>query len=115
MADEAPGAGTVSIDDFRRLDLRVGTIVGAKDHPKADRLVIVEVDLGDERRQLVAGLKKYRTTDSLVGRQVVVVTNLPPAVLRGERSDGMLLAVVAGESLALLVPDAEVPPGSRVS
>lgn len=106
---------TVSVDDFEKLDLRVGTVQAAREHPDADRLYLLEVDLGErEHRQLVAGLKADYEAEELEGVQVVVVVNLEPATIRGERSEGMVLAADADRRIALLTPDASVPNGTVV-
>ena len=83
---------TVKYEDFAKLDLRVGKIIEAKDHPDADRLVVLQVDLGAEQRQIVAYIKKYYEPVQLLGKWIVVVTNLEPRTLRGVTSHGMLLA-----------------------
>ena len=111
----------ITYDDFVKLDLRVGTITEAESHPNADRLLKLQVDLGEETRQVCAGIKQYyEEPQSLVGKQVVVVTNLEPRKIRGEMSNGMLLAASAmeGEELqdvVLLTPGKPVPAGSQVS
>ena len=104
----------VTLTEFQRVNLRVARVSSARAHPNADKLIVLEVDVGDSSRQIVAGIKKWRSPEELVGRLVVVVENLEPAVLRGEKSDGMLLAALDGGELALLVPDKDVRPGSRV-
>jgi methionyl-tRNA synthetase len=104
----------VSIDDFRKAELRVARVLAAERVPKADRLLRLEVDLGTERRQIVAGVAQHYGPEELVGRQVVVVANLEPTTIRGVRSEGMLLAASHEGGLALVRPDAEVPPGSQV-
>jgi len=111
---------TITYDDFSKLDLRVATIVEAELHPNADKLLKLQVDLGSEKRQICAGIRGYYEPDALVGRQVVVVANLAPRTIRGEQSNGMLLAA-ADESddelrkLMLLGPDATAPNGASVS
>ena len=105
----------ITFDEFKRLDLRVGKIVAVEDHPNADKLYVVKVDLGEEERQLVAGLRPYYEAEALVGKQVVVVANLEPAVLRGEESQGMLLAVADGPDVVILQPEREVSPGARIT
>jgi methionine--tRNA ligase beta chain len=97
------------------LDLRVARIAEASSHPDADRLIILEVSLGDERRQIVAGLVGHYDPEELPGRHIVIVANLQPAVLRGAESQGMLLAAEDGTGrLGLLTaPDAE--PGQRLA
>lgn len=105
----------LTLDDFRKLDLRIATVTAAEPHPNADRLLVLQVDLGGERRQLVAGIRAHYEPETLVGRQIVVVANLEPATLRGVESQGMLLAASdsAGQ-LALVVPERPVAAGAAV-
>ena len=110
-----PDRPTVSFAEFKKLELRVATVLEAGAHPNADNLLLLRVRVGDREKQIVAGIRKYRDPESLVGGRVVVADNLEPAVLRGERSEGMLLAVLDGEEFALLVPDANVRDGSLVT
>ena len=105
----------LTIDDFARLDLRVATIVEAAPHPNADRLVVLQIDLGAERRQLVAGIRAHYDPATLVGKQIVVVANLQPARLRGIESQGMLLAASDTEGrLAIVTPEKPVAAGATV-
>ena len=104
----------ITIEQFKQVELRVATILAAEPHPNADRLVVLQIDLGSERRQLVAGIRAHYEPAALVGRQIVVVANLQPATLRGVESQGMLLAAAGGERTVLLGPDAPVPPGTVV-
>ena len=110
---------TIQYDDFAKLDLRVATVVQAEHHPNADRLLRLQVDLGGESRQICAGVKQFYSPEELVGRQIIVVANLAPRTIRGETSNGMLMAASAmdGEELAevvLLAPGKPVPAGSSV-
>lgn len=113
-----PAAATsneITIDDFVKVDLRVGTIRKAEPHPNADRLVVLSVDLGEEQeRQLVAGIRAAYEPESLVGKQIVVVANLKPAKLRGVVSHGMILAASDDSGVHVLSPDAPTAPGSKV-
>jgi len=105
----------ITIDQFRELELKVGTVTAAEPHPNADRLVVLRVDLGGgEERQIVAGIRAHYGPETLVGRQIVVVANLEPAKLRGVESQGMLLAASSGERVVLMRPDEPVEPGSVV-
>ena len=106
----------INIQDFARLDLRVGKVLDVRDHPNAEKLYLLDVDLGPDlgRRQLVAGLKPYMPADALKNALVVVVVNLEPAMLRGERSDGMLLAAQEGDRVVPLTVAAPLAPGSKV-
>lgn len=109
-------APTVSIEEFRRIALRIGVVTEAHDHPNADRLLVLTVDVGEgSPRQLVAGVKGSYQAAELVGKRVVVVANLKPAVLRGIESQGMALAASDGASIVLLAPERPLPPGSPVS
>ncbi len=108
--------GYVSFSDFKKLDLRVGEIIEAERVQGSRKLVKLVVDLGNERRQLVAGIAEYYEPESLVGKQIVVVTNLQPRKFMGVESQGMLLAAVVGEGRpVLLTPEEKVPPGTPVS
>ena len=100
----------VELDDFRKLDLRVGTIVDVKDHPNADKLYVLTVDVG-EKRQLVAALKPTYSKKELAGKQVIVIANLRPAMLRGVESNGMLLA--AGDGV-LVSPEKQQKNGTPI-
>lgn len=109
----------IQYDDFAKIDLRVATITAAEAHPNADRLLKLLVSLGEEQRQICAGVKAYYEPETLVGRQIIVVANLAPRKIRGEESNGMLIAASAmdGEELTdvvLLAPSKEVPAGSTV-
>jgi methionyl-tRNA synthetase len=95
------------------LDIRVGKVISAEDHPDADKLVVLKVDVGEER-QIVAGIKKHYPVDQLPGKGLLVVCNLEPAKLRGVESNGMLLAADAGEVVSLLAPPAGAKPGERL-
>jgi len=97
--------------EFEKVDLRVATIKSVKDHPNADKLYVLEIDLGSEQRQLVAGLRLKYTKEQLLERQIIVVTNLEPRELRGVKSHGMLLAAEDG---TILQPLAKVPNGSKI-
>ncbi len=104
----------ITIDEFNRLDIRVGVVTAARPVKGTDKLLSLEVDLGSERRQIVAGIAETYSHDQMIGRRIVVLTNLKPVKLRGELSRGMLLAAGSEPELALLTTDREVPPGSKV-
>ncbi len=106
---------TVSIEEFKRLDLRVGQVISAEDIPGAEKLLKIEVDFREEKRTLVAGIKKHYSPDSLVGKNIIVVFNLAPAEIRGIQSQGMLLAASDSNQVVLLTTDKTVAPGSRIS
>ena len=104
----------IAIEEFSRLDLRVARVAAAERHPKADRLLKLQVELGGETRQIVASIAGSYAPEELLGRLIVVVANLKPARLRGEVSQGMLLAASDGEVISILSPDRPVPPGAQV-
>lgn len=105
----------ISYDDFKKMDIRVGEIKSAELHPNADKLLILKVDVGDEIKQIVAGIKAAYEVSELVGKKVIVLNNLEPALLRGEESRGMLLAASEEGGLpVLLSPEKNVLAGSRV-
>lgn len=105
----------ITIDEFRKLELKIATIIKAEPHPNADRLLVLQVDLGSEERQIVAGIKAHYAPEELVGRQVVVVANLETAKLRGVESQGMLLAASDGDRIVILIPEKKVSPGVKVT
>jgi methionyl-tRNA synthetase len=113
IAVEKEDAGSV-FKGFGALNLKVGQIVEAGNHPNADSLLLMQVDIG-RKVQIVAGLKAYYSPEQLKGRKVVVVSNLKPAKLRGYESQGMLLAAEAGELVTLLSPPADASPGDAVN
>jgi len=104
----------VSFDDFSRLDLQVGRVLSASPVPGADRLYQLQIDVGTRTLTIVAGIRKHYSLEDLVGRQVVVLVNLEPTVIRGVKSEGMLLVAGRGKGISLLAPDRDVPPGSPI-
>ena len=104
----------VTYDDFAKLDLRVATVTAAREHPNADKLLLLDLKVGETEKQIVAGIRGHYELDALVGRQIVVVNNLQRAVIRGEESNGMLLAASDGDAVVLLAPDREVPAGAQI-
>ena len=103
-----------TIQDFMNLELKVARIIEAKEHPNADRLFVLKIDLGSEERQLVAGISSSYQAEELVGKKIVVIANLEPATIRGEESQGMLLAASGENGPVLLAPEKDVPLGSQV-
>ena len=106
----------ISIEDFAKIDLRVAKIKSAEAHPNADKLLLLKIDAGDgvEDRQVVAGIKSHYNPEELVGKNVIIVNNLAPVVLRGEESQGMVLAASDGDDVILLTSDKDVAPGSTI-
>ena len=104
----------MTIEQFRQLELKVGTITQAQDHPNADRLLVLTVDVGGVAKQIVAGIRGHYQPADLVGKSVVVVDNMEPATIRGVESQGMLLAASNDTGLAVLVPEREIGSGAIV-
>ena len=104
----------VSYQEFVNLDLRTAVILDAKPHPNADRLYVLDIKVGEEQKQIVAGIRLHYSISELVGKTIVIVNNLEPATIRGVQSNGMLLAASDGDRVVLLTPDREVPSGAQV-
>ncbi|MDD4908132.1 MAG: hypothetical protein PHJ00_03620 [Candidatus Omnitrophica bacterium] len=104
----------VTYEEFRKIELKVAKIIDVQEHPNADRLYVIKVNAGDKEKQVVAGIRASYAKESLVGKYVVLVDNLEPAVLRGVESQGMLLASSDEKGIAVISPDREVVPGSIV-
>ena len=101
-------------DMWNQMDIRIGRIFEVREHPNAEKLYIIKIDLGDEIRTVVAGLKNYYSKDDLLNKTILLLYNLEPAVLRGVKSEGMLLAADDGEKVSLLMPQGDLPIGTRV-
>lgn len=111
MTDKIP------FTDFEKIDLRVGAILEVENHPKADKLYVLKVDLGEENpRTIVAGLRTHYTHEDLKGKQAIFVANLEPVVLRGIESNGMILAASNEEktNVFFLKPEKQIKPGSKI-
>ncbi len=117
MPEMPPKPDVVPFEDFHKLDLRIARIVEAIEHPNADRLFLLKIELGSEQRQLCAGLRGHYTAEQLLGKSIVVVANLAPRKVRGELSQGMLLAASTEDhsQVILLTTEADIAPGSSVS
>lgn len=105
----------ITIDDFAKVNFQVGHVIECKKHPKADRLLVSQVQVGDATRQIVSGIASSYTPEEMVGKQVVLVTNLKPVKLRGELSEGMILAATKKDgTLAVVTVDGHVDSGQEV-
>ena len=105
----------ITIDDFRKVELRTAKVLQVEPHPNADRLWVIQLEVGEERRQIVAGIRQHYSPEQLVGKTIVMAYNLQPAQLRGVESQGMLLAVRDGERVVALTTDHPVASGLVVS
>ena len=104
----------VTIEDFKKLEFIIAQIKEVRDHPNADRLYVLKIDTGKEEKHLVAGIRQFYTKEQLVGRRVMVINNLQPSVIRGEESQGMLLAASDANGMSILSPDKDMALGSVV-
>jgi len=105
---------TIKFSDWKKLDIRVAKIKEVKDHPKADKLYILKVDIGVGEINIVVGIKSNYTKDELVGKKIIVFTNLEHAKLRGVESEGMLLAATNNNEVVLLIPEKDIEVGAKV-
>jgi methionyl-tRNA synthetase len=104
-----------TFEDWQKIQLRIGEILAVEDHPQADKLYVLTIDLGEEKRTIVAGIKKHYAKDMLVGKQVIVIANLAPKTLRGITSQGMLLAANDGDHVVFLQPEKKMKNGAVIS
>ena len=104
----------ITFDDFKKVELKIARIIEAEEVVGAEKLLKLQIDLGGEKRQIVAGIKKSYQAKDLIGREIVVVVNLEPRMVMGIESNGMLLAASDDSEPVLLGPDKDVPPGSDI-
>ena len=104
----------INFDDFQKLDIRIGTVLEAEKVEGADKLLKLKVDLGPEQRTIVAGIAETYKPQSLIGKQLPILTNLEPRIIRGIESQGMILAAVIDEKAVILKPAKKVPSGAKV-
>ena len=104
----------VSLEDFKKFELRVAEIESVAPHPNADRLYVLGVKVGDVHKTIVAGIRKHYGEEELRGKKVIIINNLEPAVIRGVESQGMLLAASDEEMLTLVTPERPIKDGAQV-
>lgn len=109
------GVEQIGIEDFTKVELKVGTIISAEKHPKADRLLVEQIDLGEETRQIVSGIAASFSPEDVIGKKVIVVTNLKPVKLRGVESQGMILCASNADALDIVTIVKDLPNGTKVS
>jgi len=109
-----PDIPQISIDDFAKVELRVALVTECDFVKKSDKLLLLKLDLGYEQRQVVSGIRKWYSPDALIGRKVILVANLKPAMLRGIESQGMVLAADSGDDVQVIFADDNAIPGSRI-
>ncbi len=113
-AAQSAGPDLIGIEEFGKVELRVGKIVAAERVEKSEKLIKLKVDIGSETRQVVAGIGRQYAPEQLLDRSVVIVANLKPAKLMGVESQGMLLAASSGDALSIVTPEREIAPGAKV-
>ena len=107
--------GPISIEDFMKVQLKVGKVLECAQHTNANKLLVLKVDLGGgEVRQIVSGIQQWYQPSQLVGKNVIVVANLAPKPMRGVESQGMILAAASGAEVVVCIPEKEAAPGSQV-
>ncbi len=104
----------INFEEFQKIDLRVAKVITAEKIEGSKKLLKLEIDLGKEKRQLVAGISQFYSPEELIGREIVVLVNLEPRKIKGVESQGMLLAADDRGNPVLLKPDKEVPPGTKI-
>jgi methionyl-tRNA synthetase len=106
----------IKFEEFKKMDLRVAKILEVEDVPGADRIYLLTVDIGDEKRKIVAGIKPWYKKEELIGKNIIMIVNLEPKTIRGIESKGMLLATLFDNKLSILTTDKEeVPAGSKIT
>lgn len=104
----------INIDDFKKVELKVAKVLSAEKIEGSDKLLKLQLDLGTEQRQILSGIAKHYQPEDLVGKQIVIISNLEPRQMMGLESQGMVLAAGDGEVVSLLTPDKDMPAGSSI-
>jgi methionine--tRNA ligase beta chain len=105
----------INFEEFEKVDLRAGKVIEAERVEGSDKLLKLQIDLGEEKRQILAGIGKAYTPEELINKTLIVIINLEPRMLMGLESQGMVLAVKDVNNLSILVPEKEIVPGSKIS
>jgi methionine--tRNA ligase beta chain len=105
----------INFEDFEKIDLRVGKVLEASNVDGSEKLLKLQIDLGEEKRQIISGIAKFYKPEELVGKSVVMIVNLESRTILGLESQGMVLAVKDGVNLSVLVPEKEIIPGSKIT
>ena len=104
----------VTFEEFKKLDIITAKVDNVREHPNADKLLVLKVDTGGAKKEIVAGIKRYYSKEELIGKDIVMVNNLEPATIRGVQSNGMLLAVQDEDRITILMPERPTKAGSKV-
>ena len=114
-AGEEDDANLITIDDFAKVQMNVAEVISAEKVEGSDKLLLLKLSLGDQQRQVVSGIAKQYSPEEMKGKKVILVSNLKPAVLKGIRSEGMILAASKGKKLVLVTVDGDIPAGAKIS
>ncbi|MBI2055149.1 MAG: methionine--tRNA ligase subunit beta [Candidatus Sungbacteria bacterium] len=106
--------GMITLDDFKKVEMKVGKVLAAERVDDSEKLLKLRVDIGSEKRQIIAGIGSYYAPEELMGRNIIVVVNLEPRMLMGLESQGMLLAASCEGEISIIIPDKDVAPGSII-
>ena len=105
----------IEFKDWKNLDFRIGKILKVENHPNADKLYVLKVKIDKDEKTIVAGIKNSYPREKLIGKKIIVFTNLKPTIIRGIKSEGMLLAASNKNEVVLIIPDKEINSGARIS
>lgn len=105
----------INFDEWKKMDFRVAEIKKVEDHPNADKLYVLTINIGNQEKTIVAGIKKYYSKKELIGKKIIIFNNLEPAELRGVKSEGMLLAASDEDKVVLLTVDQDINSGAKIS
>jgi methionine--tRNA ligase beta chain len=105
----------INFEEFEKIDLRAGKVIEAERVEGSDKLLKLQIDLGEEKRQILAGISKTYAPEELINKTLIVIINLEPRMLMGLESQGMVLAVKDNNNLSVLIPEKEIIPGSKIS
>lgn len=104
----------IKLQDFEKIDLRIGKIISVKKIENSEKLLKLTVDFSSEKREIIAGIAQYYEPEKLIGKLAVFVFNLEPKRILGYESQGMILAAFDGEELSLIIPEKEIKPGTKI-
>lgn len=114
IVEEKPEKTNATFEDFKKIEIKIGKILTAEKIEKADRLLKLEVNFGEFKRQIVSGIAEFYKPEDLIGKECPFIVNLEPRMFMGVESQGMLMAAGTPDGIALMFPDKEIPPGSNI-
>ena len=105
----------IEFNEWQKMNFKVADVLEVEDHPNADKLYVLKIKIGEEVRTIVAGIRAHYDKEELIGKKIIVFTNLKPAILRGVKSEGMLLAASDDDKVVLLTPEKDIDSGAKIS